>query len=101
MPKNLSIEEVSTALEALPGWEGGPDRLVRTVPVEAQDEAKLRDAIGAVADEIDHHPELQTTADGLHIAVWTHTTGGVTSRDVELATRLDRLLAGGVAWDKY
>ena len=101
MPQTLTADEVSTALEALPGWSGDTKRLHRTVPVVEQDRHTLTDAIAAVADEINHHPEVSTTADGLLVELWSHDAGGVTSRDVELATRLDRLFSGGVAWNEY
>lgn len=101
MPQKLSAEEVATALAALPGWEGGPERLERTVPVPSQDQEQFTRAVFAVADEVDHHPDLEPTAEGVHVVLTTHETGGVTERDVELATRLDRLFSGGVAWDQY
>ena len=101
MSQTLSQDEVATALEALPGWHGGPERLERTVPVEPKDADSLEDAISAVADELDHHPELTRTPDGLRVVLTTHDAGGVTERDVELATRLDRLFSGGVAWNDY
>lgn len=101
MPDTLTADEVRTALEALPGWEGDTQRLRRTVPVPEQDRGTLTDAISAVADEVNHHPELSQTADGVLVELWSHDAGGVTARDVELATRLDRLFSGGVAWSDY
>lgn len=101
MTSVLTPDEVSVALAALPGWEGDSEALVRTVPAADADLGTLRDAIAAVADEANHHPLLENTPAGLRVALRTNEAGGVTARDVELATRLDRLFSGGVAWDKY
>lgn len=101
MAGTLSQDEVATALEALPGWEGTAEQLERVVPVQPQDADTLEDAIQAVADEVDHHPTLERTSEGLHVVLTSHDAGGVTERDVELAARLDRLFSGGVAWNDY
>jgi 4a-hydroxytetrahydrobiopterin dehydratase len=101
VPELLSAEEISTALESLPGWKGGPERLERTVPVAAEDRGTLEAAIKAVSEDLNHHPRLERGDGGLRIVLTTTEAGGVTERDVELATHLDRLLSGGVAWDRY
>jgi 4a-hydroxytetrahydrobiopterin dehydratase len=97
----LSADEVATALEALPGWSGGVARLERDVPVSREDQHALIDAIAAVAQDLNHHPDVRTSDTGVHVALTTYDAGGVTERDVELATHLDRLFSGGTAWDKY
>lgn len=43
------------------------------------------DAIGAVADEVNHHPDLTLTWPSVAVRLTSHDSGGVTSRDVELA----------------
>jgi 4a-hydroxytetrahydrobiopterin dehydratase len=46
------------------------------------------------ADQLDHHPEVERRPDGMRLVVWTHSDGGVTEKDVELASRLDQVLSG-------
>jgi 4a-hydroxytetrahydrobiopterin dehydratase len=101
VPDRLSADEVTTALEALPGWSGGPERLERDVPVQHEDQQTLITAINAVAEDMNHHPDVRRTDHGIHVSLTTYDAGGVTDKDVELATHLDRLFSGGVAWDKY
>lgn len=52
---------------------------------------RLANEIGAVADELDHHPDLDLTYPALTVRLTSHDVGGVTSRDVELARRISEL----------
>lgn len=53
----------------------------------------LVNAIGAVAEEMDHHPDLDLRWGHLNIRLWSHDVGGVTGRDVRLARRITDLAA--------
>ena len=94
MAELLTDDEVRTALEALPGWSGDTQRLTRTVPVEQDQLDSLEGSITAVGDSVDHHADLERSDDGLHISLTTHSAGGVTAKDVDLAARLDRVFSG-------
>lgn len=55
-------------------------------------------AIGAAADELDHHPDLDLRYGQVGVRLWSHDAGGVTQRDVRLARLISELAAaGGVA----
>jgi 4a-hydroxytetrahydrobiopterin dehydratase len=47
-----------------------------------------------VAEELDHHPDLDVRYRTLRVAVVTHSAGGVTKLDLQLARRVDALLPG-------
>ena len=49
-------------------------------------------AIADVAEEMDHHPDVDLRWRTLHLALVTHSAGGVTRADLELARRIDALL---------
>lgn len=53
----------------------------------------LVNAIGAVAEEMDHHPDLDLRWGHLNVRVWSHDVRGVTGRDVRLARRITELAA--------
>jgi 4a-hydroxytetrahydrobiopterin dehydratase len=93
MPARLSPDEVAAALQELPEWSGDENGIRRTVELESFRAAV--EAIGSIADvaeEMDHHPDIDLRWRTLHLAVVSHSAGGVTSNDVELARRIDQLL---------
>ena len=84
----LTDGEIAAALADLPGWTYEDGRLRRTVTHDS-----FRDAIAYVvrvadvAEELDHHPDIDVRYRDVTLACWTHTTGGVTEMDVRLARR--------------
>ena len=94
-PTRLSPDELSSALADLPMWSGDVDGIRRTVQLPT-----FRDAVAAitriadVAEEMDHHPDVDLRWRTLHLALSTHSAGGVTANDLELAHRIDAVLAG-------
>lgn len=92
-PPRLPPDEISTALQQLPQWSGDGDGLRRTVELPSFREAVAAIvAIADVAEELDHHPDIDLRWRTLHLALVTHSAGGVTANDVELARRIDALL---------
>ncbi len=51
------------------------------------------DAIGAVADDMDHHPDLDLRYNHVDIRLSSHDVGGVTGRDVRLARKITSIAA--------
>lgn len=94
MAELLDHADVEAALEALPGWRLEDEKLVKTAQVPADSQDGLVERIGHVADEMDHHPDVRRTADQVEFQLWTHSAGGVTRKDVDLAARIDQTLAG-------
>ncbi|HET6713335.1 MAG TPA: VOC family protein [Actinomycetota bacterium] len=48
----------------------------------------LVDAIGELADTANHHPDVDLRPDGVTVRLRTHSTGGLSERDVELARQI-------------
>lgn len=48
-------------------------------------------AVGALAEELDHHPDVELSWDRVTLTLWTHVAGGLTDLDLELARRIDAL----------
>lgn len=53
----------------------------------------LVNAIGAVAEELNHHPDLDLRWGRVDVRLVSHDAGGITQRDVELARRITQLAA--------
>ena len=92
-PSRLSPEDVTAALNDLPLWSGGIDGIERTIRLPSFRAAV--EAIGLIADvaeEMDHHPDIDLRWTKIRVAVVTHSAGGLTELDLALARRVDALL---------
>lgn len=88
-PRLLSHAEVVEQLTDLPGWAHTGGRL--HARYEAPDVALAVALVAAafdVAEEMDHHPDVDVRYTRVRFALGTHSVGGVTQLDVELAHRL-------------
>jgi 4a-hydroxytetrahydrobiopterin dehydratase len=48
--------------------------------------------VGAIAEELDHHPEIELGWGRVQVSTWTHSAGSVTRADFILAARVDRVV---------
>ena len=98
MPRLLDDEEISRQLEALPSWSGDNGGLRRTTEM-ADFPAAVRvvSHVAEVAEEMDHHPDIDIRWRTVHFTLATHSAGGVTQLDVELAHRIEEILRDAAA----
>ena len=95
-PTVLSADEVTSALKELDGWTGDTDGIERSIECSSFPAAiELVRQVADVAEEMNHHPDIDIRWRTVRFAVSTHSAGGVTSLDAELARRIDGLAAGG------
>jgi 4a-hydroxytetrahydrobiopterin dehydratase len=95
-PPRLSPAELAAALPALPLWSGDVDGLHRTVQLPTfRDAVAAVVAIADVAEELDHHPDIDIRWRTLHLTLVSHSAGGVSELDLALARRIDALLPQG------
>jgi 4a-hydroxytetrahydrobiopterin dehydratase len=94
-PPRLSPDELAAALHGLPLWSGNTEGLRRTVELPSfRDAVAAIVAIADVAEEMDHHPDVDLRWRTLHLSLVSHSAGGVTEMDLQLARRIDALLPG-------
>ena len=92
-PQPLSPDALSAALADLPQWSGDGEAIRRSAELpsfRAAVDAIVR--IADVAEELDHHPDVDLRWRTLHVTLSTHSAGGVTDLDIELARRIDALV---------
>jgi 4a-hydroxytetrahydrobiopterin dehydratase len=90
----LDADAVRAALTGLDGWNGGPDGISRTVRMPSFPAAiAVVDRVAEVAEELDHHPDIDIRWRTLTFWCVTHSANGVTTRDIKLAQRIDRIVA--------
>jgi 4a-hydroxytetrahydrobiopterin dehydratase len=97
----LTIEELKIALKRLPDWKLATEREAITRGFKFRDfdaafSFMTRSAL--LAAKMDHHPEWFNVYNKVDVTLTTHDAGGVTQKDIELATAMDgfaALLTGG------
>jgi 4a-hydroxytetrahydrobiopterin dehydratase len=95
MAELLDAAAVEAAVQRLPGWRGDPSALHRAVDLESFPAAiDLVGRIAEQAEQMNHHPDIDIRYRTVRLTLATHSAGGVTARDVELAERIERLLPG-------
>jgi 4a-hydroxytetrahydrobiopterin dehydratase len=93
MAKLLDAEAIATALSGLDGWSGGTDAITRTAKLATfPDAIAVVDRVAVVAEEMDHHPDIDIRWRTLTFRCATHSAGGVTDLDIELARRIDQIV---------
>ena len=94
----LMIEELRAALKRLPDWSLVKDREAITrnfkfVDFDAAFAFMTRTAL--LAAKMDHHPEWFNVYNKVEVTLATHDAGGVTQKDIDLATAMDGFAAVG------
>jgi 4a-hydroxytetrahydrobiopterin dehydratase len=88
----LPDAELDTALQDLPEWTRTGDSIARTISAPTfLAGIELVRRVATAAEEADHHPDIDIRWRRVTFALSTHSAGGLTRLDVELAHRIDRL----------
>jgi 4a-hydroxytetrahydrobiopterin dehydratase len=88
----LGNDEIEARLAGLTGWERRGEAIVKSF--ERGDfvgSVKFVDALVAPAEALGHHPDLKVSWDTVTVTISTHSEGGLTAADFELATKIDAL----------
>ena len=86
----LSEQEVREGLKDRPGWSLEGARIVKEYRF-----GSFMEAIGFInrvaerAEAADHHPDLENTYDRVRVGLSTHSAGGVTQKDLDLAGEIE------------
>ena len=90
----LEQQEIDTALAGdLKQWTQDGDSLVRTVEAPSFLEGiDVVRRVAEVAEEANHHPDIDIRWRTLTFRLSTHSEGGITAKDLELAAQIDGLV---------
>jgi 4a-hydroxytetrahydrobiopterin dehydratase len=91
----LPDEEVDRALAGdLSAWSREGDALTRTVKAPTfLDGVTLVQRVAEAAEAMNHHPDIDIRYTTLRFTLSTHSEGGLTAKDLELAGHVDELAA--------
>jgi 4a-hydroxytetrahydrobiopterin dehydratase len=93
MPELLKPEAVQTLLLEVPEWKLEGDAISRTV--EFPNFLEAVDAVNSIAREAEamgHHPDIDIRWRTVRLVLSTHSAGGLTTLDFQLAKKLDQIL---------
>lgn len=88
----MADEEIEARLEELEGWERSGDSIRK--------QFSFGDFVGSVefvkrlvapAEDMGHHPDLEISWNKVTVSLATHSQGGITDADFELAGKIEAL----------
>jgi 4a-hydroxytetrahydrobiopterin dehydratase len=88
----LNDADIEERLAGLDGWERSGEAIVKRF-----DRGDFKGSVEFVhrltpeAEEMNHHPDLEISWKTVTVTITTHSEGGLTEGDFELATRIDAL----------
>lgn len=87
----LEQEEISRHLADHPEWSGDAEALTREFAARDFPTAiDLVDKVAVVAEKLNHHPDIDIRWRTVAFALSTHSEGGLTQLDVELAHQISQ-----------
>lgn len=93
MSELLSNSEIDDALSGLPEWSLVEKSITRTVELPTFPAAiDFVARVASAAEAADHHPDIDIRWRKLTFTLSTHSEGGLTQKDVALASEIDSLL---------
>jgi 4a-hydroxytetrahydrobiopterin dehydratase len=93
MPQLLSDEEIGKALGRLRDWRLEEGALVRDAELASFPQAiQVVNRIAEIAENDNHHPDIDIRWRTLTFRCSTHSEGGITASDTSLAEEIDGVL---------
>jgi 4a-hydroxytetrahydrobiopterin dehydratase len=88
----LSDAEIEQRLSQLSGWERDGDAIRKNFKHEDfVGSVRFVDRLVEPAEAMNHHPDLEISWDTVTVKLSTHSEGGLTANDFELAQKIDAL----------
>ena len=84
--------QIAERLGTLQGWSPGDKAIRRTYETDGWPiTLMLVNALGFIAEAADHHPDLVVGYRRVTVTLSSHSAGGVTAKDFELAEKFDEV----------
>jgi 4a-hydroxytetrahydrobiopterin dehydratase len=88
----LGDDEIEASLAGLDGWERRGDAIAKDFDRgDFVGSVRFVDSLVAPAEEMNHHPDLEISWSTVTVTISTHSEGGLTAADFELASKIDAL----------
>jgi len=94
-PLKMDPSHIVAALASLPDWTRNGDVISRTYQFKDFPAAmKFVNAVADAAEQAWHHPDIDIRWNKVTLALTTHSSGGLTEKDISLAKKADELARG-------
>jgi len=89
----LTTDEIQAHLSQMHGWTVQDNELVKSYDFKSYPDGLIfAVACGRLAEKRDHHPDLLVGWRKVRVSLSTHSEGGITQKDVDLAKEIDGLV---------
>ena len=91
----LTDAELTAGLEDLPNWTLSDDQTAISTSFELADFVAALDLvnqIGHEAEQRNHHPDIDIRWNTVKLVLSTHSEGGLTAKDLDLARQINELM---------
>lgn len=90
MSEPLKSERVQLRAAEIPGWDVGEGTIQRTYRFpNFRTALTFANFVGELAEAADHHPDLDVRWGKVKVLLTTHSAGGLTDKDFDLAKQID------------
>lgn len=90
MREKLNEESITAWLEDRSGWKLRDDVLTKEFTFPSfRDAIVFVNRVATIADEMDHHPDIDIRYDKVTLGLTTHDSGGITQTDLKAAEQVD------------
>jgi 4a-hydroxytetrahydrobiopterin dehydratase len=88
----LGDDEIEARLGDLEGWSREGDAIAKEFELDDfKGSVGFVNRLTPVAEEMNHHPDLEISWNKVTVRISTHSEGGLTANDFELASKIDPL----------
>ena len=89
----LNAQDIKVWLKKLPEWDHEKKHIERLFEFDDFSEAiEFVSSVAEIAEEEDHHPDIDIRYNKVRIVLSTHAEGGLTDMDFEIAEKIETLV---------
>ena len=92
MPRLLTDKEINDRIKTLKGWKHEGKFVTKAFEFgEFMDGVRFVNKVAEVAEEQEHHPDINVRYTTVTLSIQTHSEGGVTEWDLDLAEAVEKI----------
>jgi 4a-hydroxytetrahydrobiopterin dehydratase len=93
MASKLSSEEIEEKMKSLKDWDLEDEAITRQFVLGSfMDAIDFVNRLAPLAEAADHHPDITINFRRVTLLLSTHSEGGLTAKDFDLARKIDRIV---------